>query len=121
IDERQVGDISIVSKYAFVNDPWTGNVATLGLTVSLPTGDRGTGLDALGTGRPAPRAVFVEPWAGAVWNSGDVFVEGVTALVLPTDPIYPVIAFNSVGVGYWLYRNGDDRVLRAVVPVAELH
>ena len=42
-------------------------------------------------------------------------------MVLPTDPIYPVVAFNSVGVGYWLYRNGNDRLLRAIVPVAELH
>jgi hypothetical protein len=119
-EAREMADISIVAKCAVVNDPCSGNVATLGLTLTLPTGGRGS-IGALPDGISAPRAVLVQPWVGAVWNSDDWFVEGISAVVLPTDPIYPVVAFNSVGVGYWLYRNGNDRLLRAIVPVAELH
>ena len=121
LTDREVGDITIVGKYAFINDPWTGNVATLGLSVTLPTGGRGGLIGSVGDGAAAPRAVFVQPWAGAAWNSDDVFVQGTTSLLLPTDPIYPVVSFTSVGVGGWLYRNGDDNLLRGVAPVAELH
>jgi hypothetical protein len=121
IEDRVMGDLTLVGKYAVLNDPWSGNVATLGLTVTLPTGDRDTGLGALASGQPAPRAVFVQPWAGVAWSAGDVFFEAVSSVVLPTDPVYPVMAFNSVGVGYWVYRNGHDGLLRGVAPVAELH
>jgi hypothetical protein len=120
LNDREIGDLTVVGKYAFINDPFTGNVATLGLTLTFPTGGRGT-MGELANGEVAPRALFVQPWVGAAWNYDDWFVQGVSALVLPTDPIYPVVAFNSVGVGYWVYRNADDRLLRAIVPVVELH
>jgi len=120
VADREIGDLTVVGKYAFLNDPVTGNVATLGLTLTLPTGGRGT-MGQLANGQTAPRAVFVQPWVGAAWNYEDWFVQGVSALVLPTDPVYPVVAFNSIGVGYWIYRNADDSLLRAVVPVVELH
>ena len=91
IQDTQIGDLTFVGKYAFINDSWTGNVATLGLSVTLPTGDRGAGLDRqLETGETAPRAVFVQPWAGVAWSTGDLFAQGTTSMVLPTDPIYPV-------------------------------
>ena len=120
VADREIGDLTVVGKYAFLNDSVTGNVATLGLTLTLPTGGRGT-MGQLANGQTAPRAVFVQPWVGAAWNYEDWFVQGVSALVLPTDPVYPVVAFNSIGVGYWIYRNADDSLLRAVVPVVELH
>jgi hypothetical protein len=65
--------------------------------------------------------VFVQPWTGAAWNSGDTFYQGVSSLVLPTDPVYPTVWFNSFGVGYWLYRNPTDTLVRGIAPVAELH
>jgi len=120
LNDSEIGDLTVVGKYAVINDPFTGNVATVGLNLTLPTGGRG-GMGELENGQSAPRAVFVQPWVGASWNYDDWFVQGVSALVLPTDPVYPVVAFNSIGVGYWIYRNADDRLLRAVVPVIELH
>ena len=50
LTDREVGDITIVGKYAFINDPWTGNVATLGLSVTLPTGGRGGLIGSVGDG-----------------------------------------------------------------------
>jgi hypothetical protein len=121
IEGHEVGDLTVVGKYALLNDPATGNAVTLGLAVTLPTGDRNDSLAVLDDGTRAPRAVFVQPWAGAAWAGGDLFAQGITALVLPTDPVYPAVWFNSVGVGYWLYRNASDALVQGVAPVAELH
>jgi hypothetical protein len=118
---REVGDLTVVGKYAVVNDPATGNAVTLGLAITLPTGARGGPLGTLDDGTAAPRAVLVQPWAGVAWADGDLFAQGITALLLPTDPIYPAVWFNSVGVGYWLYRNSSDALVQGLAPVAELH
>ncbi|HJZ90397.1 MAG TPA: hypothetical protein VKE40_05960, partial [Gemmataceae bacterium] len=118
---HDVSDLTIVGKYAVFNDPATGNAVTLGLTVTVPTGVRGGPLGTLDNGQSAPRAVFVQPWAGVAWADGDLFAQGVTSLLLPTDPIYPAVWFNSVGVGYWLYRNASDALVQGVAPVVELH
>ena len=120
-EAQDIGDLSIVTKWALVNDPRTGNVITAGLTVTVPTGGRGENLSILDDGSVAPRAVFLQPWGGAVWNRGDWFVQAVSSLVVPTDDVFPTVFFNSVGVGYWLYRNCNDRLVRGIVPVAEIH
>jgi hypothetical protein len=118
---REVGDVSVIGKYAIVNDPGTGNVVCLGMTITLPTGGRGDSLGLLDDGTVAPRAVFVQPWVGAAWNDGDLFVQGMSSVLLPTNPIYPAVWWNSVGAGYWLYCNRHDPLVQGVAPVIELH
>jgi hypothetical protein len=120
-EAQDVGDLSISTKYAFINDPGTKNVASVGLILTLPTGGRGESLSLMDTGEIAPRSVFIQPWAGAVWNAGDAFVQGVSSLLIPTDSIYPTAFFNSVGIGYWLYQSETDRLVKAIAPVMELH
>lgn len=119
-EARDIGDLSLVGKYALVNDA-AGNVISVGMTLTLPTGGRAENLWLLNDGTVAPRTIFVQPWGGAVLNFGDWFAQGITSVVLPADPVYPIVWFNSAGVGYWLYRNPADGLLQAVVPVAELH
>ncbi|HVK13916.1 MAG TPA: hypothetical protein VM597_34555, partial [Gemmataceae bacterium] len=121
VEGSEIGDLTVGGKYAIVNDRFTGNVFSVGLNLTLPTGGRADGIGALPSGAAAPRAVFVQPWTGAAWNSGDTFYQGVSSLVLPTDPVYPTVWFNSFGVGYWLYRNPTDTLVRGIAPVAELH
>ena len=119
VDAREIGDITAVLKYALVNDPCSGNACTIGINLTFPTGGRGDTSDLINA--EIPRGVFAQPWIGAVWNSGDAFVQGVSAIVLPTQPVYPVALFNSVGAGYWLYGNGRDSLVRGIAPVVELH
>ena len=120
-DTRDVGDLTAVFKYAVVNDPCIGNAVTLGLNITFPTGGRGGNLGQSDDGRPLPRAVFVQPWVGAIWNAGDLFFQGTSAVLLPTDPVYPAALFNSFGTGYWLYRDGSMAFLRGIAPVIEVH
>jgi hypothetical protein len=119
-EAREIGDLSLVGKYALVNDD-AGNVITVGMILTLPTGGRGESLGVLDDGTMAPRTLFLQPWAGAVLTNGDLLVQAVTSVVLPADPVYPTALFNSVGVGYWVYRNRADTLIQGVVPMAELH
>jgi hypothetical protein len=116
---REIGDLTVTGKYALYNDLATGDVFTLGMSVTLPTGGRGPGLLADGTA--PPRVAFFQPWAGGVWTSGDSFLQTLAAVVLPGDAVYPTAAFASVGGGYWVYRNENDALVRGIAPVAELH
>jgi len=120
-EASEVGDVTLVGKYAVLNDPSTDTYATLGLNLTLPTGGRGDSLGLLDDGRRVPRTIFLQPWAGAVWTSGDWFAQGVTSVLLPADPVFPTALFNSVGMGYWAYRNASDPMVQGVLPVIELH
>ena len=90
-------------------------------TITLPTGGRSESLGILDDGTVAPRTMFLQPWGGTVLTFGDWFTQGCSSVVLPADPVYPIAWFNSVGVGYWVYRNRADGLIQGLVPVAELH
>jgi hypothetical protein len=114
---HEVGDITLVSKYAFINDRNTGNVLSGGLALTVPSGDHSVVL-ADGT---ALRSVLFQPYAGWIINSpGNVFAQGFHSLVVPTDSRDITEMNNDVGVGYWMYRNSDG-FLRAIAPTIEGH
>ena len=121
IDAREIGDLTAILKYAIVNDPCNGNVCTIGANVTLPTGGRGNVAGDPLDSDPLPRAVFIQPWIGAVWNSGDLFAQATSSLLLPMNPSYPATFFNSIGTGYWVYRDASTAVVRGIAPVVELH
>ena len=112
-----VGDLSILTKYAFVNRP-NGDVIAGGLILTVPTGPQG-GL--LCDGTPVPHSTLFQPWAGFVQVFDRAYVQGVTAIVVPTDSRDVTLFAHSFGVGYWLYRADGDRMLRGIIPVAEVH
>ncbi|HVK10781.1 MAG TPA: hypothetical protein VM597_18580 [Gemmataceae bacterium] len=115
---REIGDLTAVFKYALMNDVATGSAVTMGLNLTLPTGGRG---DLLAAGEPLPRGVFAQPWLGAVWTAGDLFVQGTSSILLPTNPVYQVALFNSAGAGYWVYRTDGNAAIRGIAPVVEFH
>jgi hypothetical protein len=109
------GDMTVVLKYAFVNDRVSGDVLAAGLALTVPTGP----------GLPLPggdtlRDTLIQPWGGYLWNFDRFYVEGFTSLVVPTDMRDVMLLFNDVGVGYALYRGGDG-LITAVVPTLEAH
>jgi len=120
-DAREIGDLTTVLKYAIINDPCSGNACTIGINLTFPTGGRGDSLGGLPEGGALPRAVFAQPWIGAVWNERDLFVQGVSSLLMPTQPVYPVAWFNSIGTGYWVYHNDQDYLVGGIAPVLEFH
>lgn len=112
------GDLSVRLKYAWINDP--GAVLSTGLAVTTPTG-------------PIPTVAFlrndgsidrVHPWqlqpfVGYLWDCGDVYVQGFTSLLVPTDSRDVTVLYNDVGLGYRLYQG--DGLLQAIIPTFEVH
>ncbi|HEY1186129.1 MAG TPA: hypothetical protein VGE74_00670 [Gemmata sp.] len=113
-----IGDLSLLVKYAFVNNRETGDLISGGLVLTVPTG---SGSAILVDGSKAPHSVLFQPWAGFVRTANRAFFQGITSLVIPTDGRDPTLFNNSVGVGYYAYRSTGDAWLTSIAPVAEVH
>jgi hypothetical protein len=109
------GDLSLVTKYAFLYDRQSGNLASGGLVVTAPTGP---GLLVL-QGERIHSTLF-QPWLGFIRNFGDFYLEGFSSVVVPTDARDVTLAFNDLAVGYRLYRRNTGLV-RSVIPTLETH
>ncbi len=118
IEQDHLGDVSLLVKYAWWHDPSTSNLISSGLALTLPTG--ASTVSAV-TGDSIHDAVF-QPFLGYGYDfSADWYVHGFSSLAVPTDGKDGTILFNDVGIGYWLYRNGEARWLNGVVPTSEVH
>jgi hypothetical protein len=118
IEDSEVGDLTAVFKYAFLNDRQTGNLLSGGLVLTMPTA-KGVNFDGESTIHPW---VF-QPFLGGIYNvTPDLYLTGFSSVVIPTDARDVTIWFNSLALGYWLYRDADpDARLRGVIPVVETH
>jgi hypothetical protein len=116
--DTHIDDLSMVFKYAFINDRQTRNVLSGGLVLTVPTGE-----EVKINGENAVHSTVFQPWLGFIYNFGrDAYVEGFSSVAAPTDSRDVTIFFNSIAVGYVLYQNSEpDALLLQVVPVAEVH
>jgi hypothetical protein len=115
--DSQFGDLTVILKYAFINDASTGNVLSGGLLLAVPTGKS---FDVPDGGSVNP--VFFEPWVGFLVNRADFFIQGFFEIAVPTDSRSVIIANSDVGIGYWVYRNEKtDALLSRAAPTVELH
>lgn len=111
-----VGDLSVLVKYAFINNRETGNVASVGLVITTPTGaDGGT----LSDGTAIPHSVLFQPWAGFVRVFGRGYVQGISNMIVPTDSRDTLLWGNSLAAGYRL--TDGDGLIPALVPTVEAH
>lgn len=113
----QVGDISLYGKYAIVNDPTTGDVLSIGLGLTLPTGD--SIRDASGKDY---NTTLYQPFIGWIkYFSPDFFAQAFHSMVI-ADASRDVSAVgNDIALGYWLYRGTGDSLIRGVIPTIEGH
>jgi hypothetical protein len=111
------GDLTVITKYALINDRCTGNVLSVGLAVTAPTGPDAVLLDG---SRFNP--VLIQPYSGSIYNWNKLYVQSFSSLIIPTDSRESLVATGSVGVGYWLYRSCDPcSRISYVAPVIEGH
>jgi hypothetical protein len=107
------GDVTVIGKYAFINDRDTGNVLSGGLAVTAPTGrDPFPGFSLHST--------LLQPWAGFIYSDDQFFVHGFSSLVVPTDVRDVIVMFNDIGVGYRAYK-ACDQAISAIIPTLEAH
>lgn len=116
---RGFGNLNMIGKYAWINNRDTGNVLSSGMTCGVPTG-RTIKIP----NQSDIKSVVFQPFMGYLYNmmEGDLYVQGFSAVAVPTDIRDITIMFNSAALGYWLYRNPTaDRLLTGVVPTLETH
>ncbi|HYT91819.1 MAG TPA: hypothetical protein VEL76_24100, partial [Gemmataceae bacterium] len=87
-----VGDLTIFLKYAMINDRATGNVLTAGLGVTAPTGG-----DFISGGASGLRSTLLQPYIGAIYNIGDLYIQGFTSFIVPTDSRDVTFWNNDIG------------------------
>lgn len=115
LDESRVGDLSILFKYAFINDPEGDRTVSGGLVVTAPTG----GGILLADGSRL-YSTLLQPWLGAYRSWDRLFVHGFTSIAVPTDNRDLTLYFGDIGVGYFAYRN-PDAWLSSITPTFECH
>lgn len=117
-EDSDIGDLTVILKYAILNDRECGDVLSGGLAITAPTGP---GFALFGNEGDL-HSTLLQPWVGGIKNMGDLYVHGFSSIVIPTDDRDVVYLFNDIGVGYFLYRATDcDRLITAIVPTFETH
>jgi hypothetical protein len=117
IENSQVGDLSVILKLAWINDPQNGDVFSSGLVVTAPTGK-----DLVTVGGETIHSTLIQPWVGYIAHlSRDCYIHGFASLVVPTDDTDVTLLANDVGIGYWLIRGGGRGAVSGVIPTFEVH
>jgi hypothetical protein len=113
----QLGNTSLIFKYAFLNNRRTGDVFSAGMVLSLPTG-----VALKVPGQSSVNSTYFQPWAGGIFHIGNVYFIDFTSIAAPTDARDVTLFFESFGVGYWAYRNPDRNAwFRGIIPTVEFH
>ncbi len=115
IGAQNIGDMTIIGKYAFLLDNTTGNVISGGLAITAPTGPGIQTIDG------NLHSTLLQPWFGYIFNADTFFLHAFHSIVVPTDVRDVTLFFNDVGINYWLYRAAPDRALNYIVPMIEAH
>ena len=114
-----LGDLSIFTKYIFRTDPRTGSLISAGLVVTPPTGP-----DAFAGAKyiQGIHSTSVQPFIGYILRGDRLYLQGFTALDVPSSLNDVTVVYNDLGLGYFLYRNKDPRALLSLIaPTFEVH
>lgn len=118
VEDNLVGDLSILFKYALINNRDTNNVLSTGMVLTVPTG-QGVAIED----ESDLHSTIFEPFIGYIFHlSPDLYLEGFSSVSVPTDIRDVTLLFNSIAAGYWLYRSNDKQsLLTGLVPDLEIH
>ena len=126
IDRQSAGDLSVIFKYALINDWYDngngsiggGNVLATGLVVTAPTGNAAT----FSAQCPVIHSTVIQPYVGGLASWDRVYLQGFSSVAVPTDDRDTTFLFNSLQTGYLLYSaSTDDRWLQSFTPILECH
>jgi hypothetical protein len=114
IGDGCIGDLTLYGTYAFLNDRQTGNVFSVGMALTIPTGpsfrDPSNGRDL--------NTWIYQPYIGYIWNfNNDFFVQAFHSAILSE---HDNALSQDIGFGWNMYRGGDGFV-RGITPTVELH
>jgi hypothetical protein len=116
-EDSQLGDLTMLFKYAFYRDRESHDLMSAGIVVTAPTGPS---LPIFGESNV--HSTVLQPYVGGILHCGDFFLVDFTSLAVPTDSRDVTLFFDSIGLGYRLYHSeAKDAFLTSVVPQLEMH
>jgi hypothetical protein len=117
VRQNGVGDLSIIFKYALINNCDTHNVLSAGMVLTVPTGSKFEPEFS-----PDIHPVLFQPWVGGIYNLGSAYIQGFSSVLIPAQTSDVTLLFNDLGVGYYVYRCQDnDSLLTFIAPTVETH
>ncbi len=118
IGDNYLGDLSMVTKWAFLYDPTTGSGLSTGVAVTFPTGQG----PKESIGGAAFNTTYVQPYLGYILNTDLLYFQGFSSIAtgLNTNQNEPTLLLNSTSVGLWLLRN-RAAFLRGIAIPLEVH
>ena len=126
IERQSVGDITTIFKYAITNETiergdgstLAGNCLSVGLAVTVPTGDAAS----YSTPFPKIHPTVLQPFVGMFYVQDLWHLQGFSSVAVPLDRRDTTYLFNSLQVGYRLFESPqEDRWIRSVTPIVECH
>lgn len=117
LGQSDFGDLSLVLKYLFLNNPDLGVLASGGMVLTLPTGPD----TILAPGGSALNPTVFQPYVGGLYSTGRAYVQGFSSVAVPTDFREATLWFNDLAVGYRVYQSAVPAVFTGFTPVAEIH
>ncbi len=118
VGHDNVGDLSVLLKYAPYYNRETGNILSFGLVLTTPTGASGSFV--LADGSELPHSVLFQPWVGGVRVFGRAYVQAISNMIIPTDGRDTLLIGNSIAMGYRLL-DGNGALVPTVTPTFETH
>ncbi len=115
-----LGNVTIFAKYILEYNPKTGNLLSVGLAITPPTGP---GHFAGARFLSGTNNTTIQPFLGYYLNLNEsrrLFLQGFSALDVPVDFSDVMLFYNDLAMGYFLVRDADA-VVSAVVPTVEVH
>jgi hypothetical protein len=116
-----LGNMTIFTKYVLEYNPETGNLLSVGLAITPPTGP-GVFAGAKNFLGSVTNNTTIQPFVGYYVNLTDrLFFQGFSALDAPVNYSDVMLAYNDLALGYYLLRDRDSESITAVVPTVEAH
>lgn len=118
-NSTSVGDLTLFTKFLLYDNPAVGSLLSGGLAVTAPTGPASFAGSSAAFGF---RNTQIQPYLGYILRRGDFYLQGFSAIDIPTDSRDVTMWYNDLALGYFLYQSADPSAfLSAVVPTFELH
>jgi hypothetical protein len=116
-----LGDLGLYAKYILALDEETGSLISGGLVLSPPTGpSQFAGAQYVNS----IHSMQFQPFLGFIWNLDRFYLQGFSAIDIPTDQRDVTLFYNDFSFGYILYRDDDANsraLITAIAPTFEVH